>query len=171
MNYFLTQAQLKQSTPITANCDITDIWPNVPISSDFSLEPVLGSFFYNHLLTAYNSNTMNADELILLPYLTKVVAWATAAESVYSLHFQIKNKGVQVQDSDNSTAADSNDVKFLKRDLDQKKEFYIERLKHFLKVNKASYPQLTDPQNTNCDADFRPSTDRGDSYNNDMLMI
>lgn len=171
MNFFLTQAQLKTSTPITANCDITDIWPNVRIASDFSLEPVLGSYFYAHLLSAYNANTMNADEQLLLPYLTQVVAWSTAAESVYSLHWQIKNKGVQIQDSDNSTAADSGDVKFLKRDLDQKKEFYIERLKHFLKTNKANYPQLTATQNNNCAADFRPNNDRGDSYNNDMLMI
>jgi hypothetical protein len=171
MNYFLTEQQLKILTPITANCDIKDIWPNVPVASDFNLEPLLGSFFYNHLLSVYNNNTINSNELLLLPYLTKVVAWGTAAESVYSLHFQIKNKGVQIQDSDNSTAADSDDVKFLKRNLDQKKEFYMERLKHFLKTNKDLYPQLTDKRNTNCDADFRPNTDRGDSYNNDMLFI
>jgi hypothetical protein len=173
MNYFITQAYLKTQTPITQNVHVTDLWPNVRIASDVKLETVLGSYFYNHLLTAYNANpqTLTPAEQTLLPYIQVVVAWGVASESIYGLHFQLKNKGLQIQNSDNSEAADSGDVKFLKRHYDQKKEFYIERLKHFLKTNKDDYPQLTDKQNTNCHADFRPNNERGDSYNNDFLMI
>lgn len=173
MNYFISQSYLKTQTPITANVDVTDIWNNVRISSDFNLEPVLGSYFYNHLLTAYNATpqTLTPAEETLIPYLTQVVAWGVASESIYALHWQLKNKGLQTQSSDNSDAADSGDVKFLKRHYDQKKEFYIERLKHFLKTNKADYPELTNKLNTNCDADFRPNNNRGDSYGSDMLMV
>jgi hypothetical protein len=49
MQYFISQSYLKTQTPITQNVDVTDIWNNVRISSDFNLEPVLGSYFYNHL--------------------------------------------------------------------------------------------------------------------------
>jgi hypothetical protein len=173
MNYFITQEELKVNSPVAPNVNIQDIWPNVRVGSDFALEPVLGSYFYNHLLMAYNANpqTLTPAEQVLLPYLKMVNYWSVASESVYSLHFKLKAIGVQVQNSDNSDAADSNDVKFLKRHYDQKKEFYIERLKHFLKTNKADYPELTNKLNTNCDADFRPNNERGDSYNDDMLMI
>ncbi len=55
MLYFITENYLKTNTPITANVDVTDVTPYIATQSALRIQPILGTTFYNHLLTAYNA--------------------------------------------------------------------------------------------------------------------
>jgi hypothetical protein len=50
MLYFITENYLKTNTPITANVDVTDVFPYVATQAQLRVMPILGTVFYNHLL-------------------------------------------------------------------------------------------------------------------------
>ena len=75
MIYFITENYLKTNTPITANVDVTDVTPYIKTQSDLRVQPILGSVFYNHLLDAYNNQTLTPDEEDLVTFIQPVVAW------------------------------------------------------------------------------------------------
>ena len=44
MIYFVTENYLKVNTPITANVDVTDVFPYVKPASDMRVQAILGSY-------------------------------------------------------------------------------------------------------------------------------
>jgi len=66
MIYFITENYLKTQTPITANVDVTDVTPYIKTQSDMRVQPILGTYFYNYMLTGYNAQTLNNDEETLV---------------------------------------------------------------------------------------------------------
>lgn len=171
MNYFITESYLKNSTPITQNVDAKDVMPFVATSADMYTQSILGSFFYKHILNAYNNQTLNPDEINLVALIKPGVAWRAASDAVYSLTYQLKNKGLQVQNGDNSEVAEPEQVVMIKRHYDQTAEFYEERIRVFLIKNKDLFPEFIDKRNDDCSMaeDIRPTKESG--YNNDMLMV
>lgn len=171
MNYFITESYLKNNTPITQNVDVKVIMPFVGPASDMHIQSLLGTFFYNYMLLNYNNQTLNADEFELYKKLQPIIAFRAAAECVYGLTYQLKNKGLQTQTGEQSDTADAEQVIMIKRHYDQTAEFYEERVRIFLIKNKELFPEFTDERNDDCSLaeDIRPQKESG--YNNDMLMI
>ena len=130
--YFITEKYLKGDTAITANCDAKDILPWVKTSADHWLQPILGTYFYDYMLGKFNSQTLNADEVILVEKIKSCVAWRAASESVLALSLPLKNIGVQKQNSDNSESADDNTIKFVMAHYRQKAESYESFLVKYL---------------------------------------
>lgn len=169
-NYFITENYLKANTPITQNVDSKDIIPFVKPASDMFIQNYLGSYFYVNLLASYNAQTLNSNETTLVAIIQPIVAWRAAADAVYAMHYQLKNKGVQLQSGDQSSPAAQEEVVMLKRHYDQKAEFFEERLRKYLILNKDLFPDFTNKLNTDsCLTDMIPKEDSG--YNQDMLMI
>ena len=95
MLYFITETYLKVNTPITANVDVTDVTPYVATQAALRVQPILGTTFYNHMLTAYNAQTLTPDEVDLVEFIQPVIAWRSAEDAVFGLTYQLKNKGLQ----------------------------------------------------------------------------
>jgi len=188
MNYFITETYLKTNTPITANVDVTDVTPYIATQAQLRVMPILGTVFYNYLLTAYNAQTLNPDEEILVSYIQPVVAWRSAEDAVFGLTYQLKNKGLQTQFGDFSSSVGRSEVAFGMEHYAQKASFFEQRLTRYLIANKDLYPEFTDPANR--DTDLRPMIDhcrcncngfcdstcpcggmRENGYNNSILIL
>ena len=137
--YFLTETRLRELTPINLNVDTQDIIFNIRNISDMYIKSILGTYFYNDLLTKYNNQTMSSDELLLLDYIQPSIAWGSCAESVITTSYQIKNKGVQTQTGDFSANAEYKENMFLVHHYQDKRDFYLNTLKNYLKENKELY--------------------------------
>jgi hypothetical protein len=169
-NYWIGEDFIKSNTPLTQNTDAKDIIPFVATASDMFVQPLLGSYFYNILLAKYNAQTLNSDEEQLVLLIKPVVAWRAAADAVYALTYQLKNKGLVTQNGENSDPADPEQVVMIKRHYDQKAEHYTERVIKHLIINKDLFPEFTAKENNDCSiTDMLPQKDSG--YNQDMLMI
>lgn len=150
--YFCTELKLKELTPITKNVDINDVIINVKPSADMYVRSILGTYFYNDLLVKYNAQTMSPDELNLLDYIQYAVAWRAATESVITLSYQLKNKGVQTQSGDFSNNADYKEVMFLNHHYADKASFYDNRLFQYLVKNKDLFPVFMSHDNSDSTA-------------------
>lgn len=167
MIYFVTENYIKEHTAITANCDVKDIMPFIATNSDMWAQSVLGSYFYEYLLTKYNAQTLSAAEEILVAKIQPLVAWRAASDAVFALSRKLKNKGIQRQDGEYSSSVELNELSFAMRHYSQKAEFYTERLRNFLKENKADYAEFIAKENK--DSDIKPSNDK--PYGSSFMFI
>jgi hypothetical protein len=154
MLYFITETYLKVNTPITANVDVTDLTPYVATQAALRVQPILGTTFYNHMLTAYNAQTLTPDEIDLVEFIQPVIAWRSAEDAVFGLTYQLKNKGIQTQSGDYSASVSRSEVAFGMEHYAQKASFFEQRLIRWLLTNKALFPLFI--SNTNLDTDLRP---------------
>lgn len=169
MNYFVTLAWLKAYTPVSANIDETLIFPFVPTSSDMWIQPILGTYFYQDLLAKYNAQTLTTDEVNLVEVIKPAIAWRTASEAPIGLTFQLKNKGLQTQNSDNSESVDLSDAEAVELKYVKKAEFYENQVKKYLHKNKDLFPQFISEDND--DSLIKPSKDRGNDYNTFVSFV
>ena len=102
--YFVTQTFLQENAMFADNIDALAYTPLIQVASKSFLKPLLGSYFFQDLLDKYNSQTLDANEEILVEMVQYAIGWRVAAEGVISLTYQLKNKGVQIQNGDNSEA-------------------------------------------------------------------
>lgn len=167
MNYFITENWIKTNTPITANVDMTDVMPWIKTSSEMWVQPILGTYFYNDLLTKYNAQTLSSDEATLVAMIQPAIAWRSAADAVYGLSRQLKNKGLQSQSGDNSAQVELDEVEFGMAHYNQKAEFYESQIRKYLIDNKNLYPNFTSSLNNSIIA---PECGGG-YYNTSMAII
>jgi hypothetical protein len=167
MIYFVTEAYLKQKTPITQNVSATDIMPFVEPAASAWIQNILGTYFFNHLLTGYNAQSLTPEEEALVGKIQPAIAWRAATDCVLGLTYQLKNKGLQKQNGDNSETVEQSEVTFVMRHYEQKAEFYESLVRRFLNMNKEDYPEFTSKLNR--DSELRPQSD--DNFNTDILFI
>jgi hypothetical protein len=167
MIYFVTENYLKTKTPITQNVAANDVMVFVEPSACAWMQSILGTYFFNHLLDAYNNQTLNADEQLLVAKIQPAVAWRAASDCVLGLTYQLKNKGLQKQNGDNSEAVELNETQFVMRHYEQKAEWFEAMVRKFILLNKVDYPQFNSKLNR--DSEIAPQKD--DNFNQDMLFI
>lgn len=85
--------------------------------------PILGTTFYNDLLTKYNAQTLDPDEEDLVAFIQPIIAWRAAEDAVFGLSLQLKNKGLQNQFGDNSSSVDRGTIAFSMEHYAQKAAF------------------------------------------------
>lgn len=167
MIYFVTENYLKQKTPITQNVSATDVMPFIEPSASSWMQSILGTYFFNHLLTAYNTQTLTSDEQLLVGKIKPAVAWRATVDCVLGLTYQLKNKGLQKQNGDNSESVEKDETTFVMRHYEQKAEFFEMMTRKYLKANKDLFPHFT--SNLNRDSELAPQND--DNFNTDIMFI
>ena len=171
MIYFITENYIKLKTPITRNVDVNEVTPFVKSCSDRRVQPILGSHFYNDLLTKYNAQTLSADETTLVELIQPCLAWYSSAEAVLSLTYQLKNKGIQKQNGDFSESVAKDEILLMYDHYQSDAAFYEQRLRVYLKENKDLYVEYTSTDNN--DSDMKPDkrTETGTGYTNNIIII
>jgi len=168
--YFVTERYLKDNTTVSNNCDVKDVLINVKPVADMYTRSLLGTYFYNDLLTKYNNQTLNADETTLVSIIQPTIAWKAASESVITLTYQLKNKGAQVQTGEYSSNPEYKEVMFLVHHYSDKADFYLNRLSVYLYDNKDLFPEFL--SNSNTDSTVKKSCDGGnDNFQSGIMFI
>ena len=151
--YFCTTQYLRTNTNIGNSVDENTITPLVKTTAEMWSRSILGTYFFNYLLTKFNAQTLNADETTLVAnYLKPAIAWKTAADVTVNQSLLLRNKGVQTQSGDFSAASDFKAMAFIQRTSFEKGSFYENLLFEYLKENRALYPQFESPLNTDSTA-------------------
>lgn len=148
MTYFVTETYLKANTSITNNVDSTDVVPLIKIAADSWVRGYLGTYFYQYLLTEYNAQTLNPDEVTLVQnYIQPAVAWRAATEATIGLTYQLKNKGIMIQSGDFSSSPEFKAIMTIHHHYRDRADFYDQLLIEYLVANKNLFPQFLDPLN------------------------
>ena len=169
MIYFVTENYLKTQTPITANIDVNNIVPFIKTQSDMRIMPILGTYFYTYILTAYNAQTLTVDEEELVTYIQPAIAWRSAEDAAFGLSYQLKNKGIQTQNGDYSNNVNQSEVNFVQDHYAQKASFYESRLWKYLDTNRDLFANFISQLNK--DSDIRPAVQQTQGFNDSILFL
>ena len=165
--YFVTQAYIKQNTALTKNVDAHEIEPFIATAAQTWMQSILGTYFYDHLLAAYNAQTLTANETTLVKKIQPAIAWRAASDCVLELTYQLKNKGLQKQSGDYSESVELSEMGFVKTHYENKAEFFESFVVKYLEKNKDLFPEFIDEQND--DGVIKPQDDT--NFGSDILFI
>jgi hypothetical protein len=155
MKYFISEAFLKESTPLGANLDIKTIASFIPSAQDTYTQSTLGSNFYKYLWDKYQNAplTLTTAEQELIYLIKPALAYRSADKAMPFITAQIFNKGPQQLNGDNSTSISFNDMTYLRKEMQNMAAFYEERIKKYLCDNEALFPEYV----TNNTTDMEPN--------------
>jgi len=162
MVYFITENFLKGNGIISANVDAKDYTGLIQGVAKSFIKKQIGSYFFNDLLTKYNNQTLSSDEQLLVEKMQFAIAWRLKSEATIELTYQLKNKGIQVQNDDNAESIDLKTATFLMDRALQKAILEEAELKEFLIANKDLYPVYLSQDNK--DSIIKNNCSRGVDY-------
>lgn len=148
MIYFTSPTWIKTYTPIQNNVDELKISTQVQFASKAFIKPMIGSYFFDYLLTAYNNQTLTPDQTTLVNKMQFAIGYRACGDLAIGLSYSITNKGIQVQNADNSESVEKDEIQFVSGYYKQQANFFEDELKKYLVQNSTLYPEFLSELNT-----------------------
>jgi hypothetical protein len=171
MIFFVTEQWLEKNTPITANIEASEVAVWVQVNAENWVRKIIGTYFFNDLLTKYNNQTLSSDEQTIVNLMKPAIAWRAASDAAFSLSYQLKNKGIQVQTSDNSTFAQLNEVQFTMQHFADKAAIYEGAIYDYLSKKENSDLYANYNSSLNDDSLAKKQNGTGNGYNKSIMII
>ena len=157
---------LKRYSPITQNTDVSLIFPFIEVFQKASIEPLIGSLLYEHLLDGIYNSGLTTTEEELLSILRQAVVWGTTNLAMPFIAVQIRNKGVMRQGGENTESADLDMLRYLRHEAANMEELYLKRANEWLCKNGHLLPDYKNPE---CPISPRPAKWDSDIFLSDEL--
>ena len=166
----ISEGKLKSYTSINKNVDMDVLKAEIQIAQDIDLQTILGTLFYNHLLSQVTStgNTFNNDEKTLVDsYIQPFLIQQAFYQSLNSIAFRQMNRGVVTGEMENATSVDIDTLKYLRSVQKQRADFYMTRLQDYLLIGRG---QNQFPQYQTQSSIDGMIPDRSQKYNNGIFL-
>lgn len=165
MNYFISEAFIKTYVVIPDNVDVKTFAPLVQGAAYAYIKPMIGTYFFNDLLTKYNNQTLSTDELVVVEKIQFAILWRLCAKAGITATYQLTNKGYQTQNDDNSESVGLDVVTYMDATYIQEAIIFQNELKQFLIENYNDYPFFTDKLNKDSSVRGLCGCSRGGDWN------
>lgn len=143
---FISETFLKQNTQVSDNVDVKYIRESILWSQDTQIQPILGSTLYNKIQTDIGASTLaGVYKTLVDDYIQVTLKHYVTAECLDMAHYKITNKGLQIQDSEQSAPASSSRLDKLVEKENNKGDWYRQRLIEYLCENSSDYPEYENP--------------------------
>jgi hypothetical protein len=126
----ISEGKLKQFTNINSNVPLDTLRAEIQIAQDIELQPLLGTLFYNTLLSKVSStgNTLNADETTLVnDYIQPFLIQVSYFNAIPHLHYRTMNRGIVEGQMESASSVDIETMKYLRSIQKQRSDFYKQR--------------------------------------------
>jgi len=142
----ISEIKLKNFTNINKNVDMDVLKAEIQIAQDIDLQTILGTLFYNHLLSQVSStgNTFNAAETTLVnDYIQPYLIQQAYFQCIPQLMYRTMNRGIVEGTMENAASVDIETMKYLRSIQKQRADFYMTRLQDYLLIGKGQnqFPQ------------------------------
>lgn len=166
----VSENKLKAFTNVNRNVDMDSIRAEIGISQDIQLQPLLGTKFYDELLSKVSAtgNTFNANELTLVnDYISPFLIQVSYFEMIPHLHYRTMNRGIVKGDMESATGVDIETMKYLRTIQKQRADFYMMRLQDYLIIG---YGQGQFPSYLNQNSRDGMLPDKSEKYNSPIYL-
>ena len=110
------------------------------------MQKVIGSTLYDKLQADIQASSLaGVYKTLVDDYIQVCLKHYVTAECLAMAHYKITNKGLQIQDSEQSSPASTSGVNFLVEKETNKADWYRQRLIDYLCENSSSYPEYENP--------------------------
>jgi hypothetical protein len=118
----------------------------IQIAQDIDLQTILGTLFYNHLLSQVSStgNTFNAEETTLVnEYIQPYLIQTAYFNAIPHIMYRTMNNGIMSGTMENAQSVDIATMQYLRNIQKSRADFYMTRLQDYLLIGYGSnvFPQ------------------------------
>ena len=133
--------KVKSFTSVNSNLDESLLLPNIQIAQEIGLHNLLGTQFYEHILTASQAGTLTAAETTLLEdYIAPYLLWRAVYEAIPEMYIRMMNKSISIGESPNAKSVDRGDMSYLRNIHQSRYEWYSQRLQDYLQPRNEDFP-------------------------------
>lgn len=142
--FIISEAKLRQFTDINDNLDTALIKNAVREAQDISLQRIIGTKLYNKILSDIDASTLTGDYKTLVDdYIQDFLLYAAYYEALEAIYIRPRNNGLLTPTGgENSIEVDRTRFNQKRQSVENKMEFYAERLANYINEEQASFPEL-----------------------------
>jgi len=137
----ISEIKLKNFTNINKNVDMDVLKAEVQISQDIDLQTIIGTRFYNHLLSQVTStgNTFNNNETTLVnDYIQPYLIQQAYFRAMPSIMYRSMNRSIVQGTMESAEPVSVETFKYLRNIQKQTADFYMTRLQDYLLIGMGS---------------------------------
>jgi len=142
----VSEQRLKDWTNLDSNVRTEDIAPFILQAQDLYIQDTLGTKFYTTIKNGIINATLTNDEKELLnDYIGPTLMQYALYLMMPSLKYKFVDKGILSGSSEESTQTSLDELKYLRQSTLDTAEFYMQRLKEYLKDNPGMFADYQNP--------------------------
>jgi len=144
--FIISEEKLRQFTDINDNLDSKLIKNAVREAQDIYLQRLTGTTLYETILAKIDTNTLTGKYQVLVDdFVQPMLIYAAYWEALDAIYTRPRNNGLlQPTGGENSEKADGTWYNRKRQMVENKMEYYGERLTNYLIQNESQFPQLND---------------------------
>lgn len=148
---FITAESLMQETPANSDIDVAMIRNLIWETQEIKIRALLGCDLYDMLvLQKINDTVTSANETLIEQYIRPTLNNYVLAMNMPLFHYRLRNKGIVLQQGENTQSADYSEVNTMSRLFGDKAESFASLMLKFLNKNIEDYPLFLSSDNCNC---------------------
>ncbi len=165
--FLLSEAKLRQFTDINDSLDTALVKNAIREAQDIHLQRIIGTKLYDKLLSDVTAGTLTgAYETLVDDYLQDFLLYAAYYETLEAVFIRPRNNGLLTPTGgENSIEVDRTLFNQKRQSVENKMEFYADKLSSYLSEEQSSFPEL----NTNNKA-YEQSPDYGSQYKSPIVF-
>jgi len=163
----ISEAKIREFTDMNNNVDSKLIVNAIRESQDIDLQRLLGTLLYDQILSDVQNNTLTGVYQSLVDdYIQNFLLYATYYYTLEYIYTRPRNNGLLTPTGgDNSESVDRSMYNVKRQSVQNKREFYAEKLTDYLIENQNSYPEIS--QNVLL---YQQVADFGEQYKSPIVM-
>jgi hypothetical protein len=142
--FIISEANLRQFTDINNNVDSELLKNAIREAQDIELQRVLGTKLYQKILADIATGTLSGNyEVLVLDWVQNALLYEAYYYALEDIYLRPRNNGLLIpQGGENSAAADGTWYNRKRQSVENKKQFYEERLTNYLIQKQGNFPEL-----------------------------
>jgi len=142
--FIISEANLRQFTDLNNNVDSELLKNAIREAQDIETQRILGTKLYEKILNDIKNNTLSGDyETLVLNWVQNALLYEAYYYALEDIYLRPRNNGLLIpQGGENSAAADGTWYNRKRQSVENKKQFYEERLTNYLIQKQGLYPEL-----------------------------
>lgn len=167
----ISWTKVKQYTDINDSLDAALIKNAIREAQDIQLQRIIGTLLYEQLQTLIVNDTISDSQnavykTLLDSYIQDMLLYASYYNLLEYTFIRPRNNGLLTpQGGENSASVDKTTYEMKRTSVQNKMEYYADRLSRFITQNEANYPELT--QNTEL---YQQLPDYGSQYRSSIVF-
>jgi hypothetical protein len=135
--YFITEAELKENSPINLNVEPKLISLAIVDAQDIYIQDALGTLLYKKIIELVKSGDIKTPtyikyKFLLDEYIIPAVIYWSIVESLNYVRYKIMNKSVTTQASENTMPVELAEIKYFQDAMTNKAEHRSQRIINYL---------------------------------------
>ncbi len=145
--FILSEAKFRQFTDVNDMLDTALIKNAIRESQDIHLQRIIGTKLYQSILSQIDADafTSSAYETLVNDYIQDFLLYAAYYETLEAIYIRPRNNGLLTPTGgENSIEVDRSLFNVKRQSVENKMEFYAEKLSQYISENENTFPELSE---------------------------